>query len=281
MVDGVTVTELEAGHHGLLEITYKAVPSTLPNQGGYGNTPPNEGTPVITENSGWTMRWGTYSRSVLEYCDVSADDLQGDEYAHADHVIKCSQLPKPRESQIPSSMSDPSEYPRQYLWIEPNQAGESVSADVRSLCDSTKERQIYNYYVRGVQPVFHYPILTYCYTYQFPLSCYSDLSADHLTIRGDKVDTICDPATDDDLKYCPMELSGWEWIDCGTECQERQQSQLDKGGTYQVTWTTTWEGCVKADKNFYSPVPAERWYPGGGTYASHQSQQQQTPGGQE
>ena len=169
MVDSVTATELEAGSHGLLEITYKAVPDGLLPMGGYGTSAetgdPSGRIKVVTANSGWTLRWGTYSRNVLEYCDLSADSADNDdndEAAHADHIIKCAQLPKPRTSQIPEDWrADPERFPPQYMWVEPNQAGESVSADVRRLCISKKERQIYNYYVRGVQPVFHYPILQY------------------------------------------------------------------------------------------------------------------------
>ena len=97
MVDAVNVTELEAGQHGLFEVTYRAVPeSMLSAMGGYGWTEnPNEPSAkmVYTENSGWNLRWGTYSRNVLEYCDISADSTDNDdndEAAHADHIIKCA-----------------------------------------------------------------------------------------------------------------------------------------------------------------------------------------------
>lgn len=75
------------------------------------------------------------------------------------------------------------------MWVEPNQAGESVSADVRELCNSEKERQIYNYYVRGVQPVFHYPILQYSETFEYPLSAVSGLVENHgLYVAAELVD---------------------------------------------------------------------------------------------
>ena len=97
MVDAITATELEAGDHGLLEITYKAVPATLLPMGGYGTSAetgdPSGRIKVVTANSGWTLRWGAYSRNVLEYCDISADSTDNDdndEAAHADHVIKCA-----------------------------------------------------------------------------------------------------------------------------------------------------------------------------------------------
>lgn len=97
MVDTVTATELEAGDHGLLEITYKAVPATLLPMGGYGTSAetgdPSGRIKVVTANSGWTLRWGTYSRNVLEYCDISADSTDNNDtegVAHADHIIKCA-----------------------------------------------------------------------------------------------------------------------------------------------------------------------------------------------
>lgn len=82
MVDTITATELEAGDHGLLEITYKAVPATLLPMGGYGTSAetgdPSGRIKVVTANSGWTLRWGTYSRNVLEYCNLSAqENVQG------------------------------------------------------------------------------------------------------------------------------------------------------------------------------------------------------------
>ena len=65
--------------------------------GGYGTSAetgdPSGRIKVVTANSGWTLRWGTYSRNVLEYCDISADSTDNDDNdkaAHADHVIKCA-----------------------------------------------------------------------------------------------------------------------------------------------------------------------------------------------
>lgn len=83
MVDTITATELEAGDHGLLEITYKAVPDNLLPMGGYGTSAetgdPSGRIKVVTTNSGWTLRWGTYSRNVLEYCVISADSTDNDD----------------------------------------------------------------------------------------------------------------------------------------------------------------------------------------------------------
>lgn len=97
MVDAVNVTELEAGDHGLLEVTYRAVPeSMLSAMGGYGwsDVPGSPSAKMVyTENSGWNLRWGTYSRNVLEYCDLSTvedDNNENDDTAHADHIIKCA-----------------------------------------------------------------------------------------------------------------------------------------------------------------------------------------------
>ena len=95
MVDTITATELEAGDHGILEITYKAVPDDVLPMGGYGTSAdaedPSGRIKVVTANSGWTLRWGTYSRNVLEYCDLSTGQQeQGNDHAHADHIIKCA-----------------------------------------------------------------------------------------------------------------------------------------------------------------------------------------------
>lgn len=281
VIDTITATEIEAGEHGLLEIVYRAVPEQY-NMGGYGSIPASAdasvSVKVVTENSGWTLRWGTYSRNVLEYCDSweGAGSVVADDVAHADHIIKCAQLPKPRTSQIPENWrGNPTDHPPQYMWVEPNQAGESVSADVKELCHSQggtvfKERQIYNYYVRGVQPVFHYPILTYSETWEMPLDRLSAIQTQHaLPVGAGTTDTIVDWTQDPDLKECPFDLGDdWQFIDCGTECTTRESTSIEKS-TFQVTWTTTWEGCVSADANFYSAEKNKRWFPGGGTWADH------------
>jgi hypothetical protein len=151
----------------------------------------------------------------------------------------------------------------QYMWVEPNQAGESVSADVRRLCISEKERQIYNYYVRGVQPVFHYPIITYTQTWEYPVSA---VSFDGVETGGGTVDTKVSFAV---LKAlgCPFDFAvdDWQFLDCGTEASMRYSSSIDKS-TLQMTYVQTWEGAVVIDDNFYSSDPSKRWFPGGGTY---------------
>lgn len=153
------------------------------------------------------------------------------------------------------------------MWVEPNQAGESVSADVRRLCISSKERQIYNYYVRGVQPVFHYPILQYSETFEYPLSAVSGMIEGHnLPVESDYVDIKADWNTHPALKQCPFDLKDkWQFVDVGTECTTRESTTIEKA-TFQVTWTHTWEGAVVIDENFYSEDPGKRWFPGGGTW---------------
>lgn len=159
------------------------------------------------------------------------------------------------------------------MWVEPNQAGESVSADVRELCNSEKERQIYNYYVRGVQPVFHYPILQYSETFEYPLSAVSGMiEAHNLPVAAEYVDIKADwngPQAHPALAQCPFDLKDkWQFVDVGTECTTRESTTIEKA-TFQVTWTYTWEGAVVIDENFYSENPNDRWFPGGGTWAEH------------
>ena len=128
MIENIQVTEVEAGAHGLLEISYKAVPTNMIPQGGYGSKPTSADTSseVVTETTGWQLRWGTYSRNVLEYCTKEPNSHTGKQdesqfVAHADCVIKCAQLPKPRKNQIPSDWRDhPTDHPEQYMWVEPN-----------------------------------------------------------------------------------------------------------------------------------------------------------------
>ena len=145
-----------------------------------------------------------------------------------------------------------------------------MSADVRELCNSEKERQIYNYYVRGVQPVFHYPILQYSETFEYPLSAVSGLVENHgLYVAAELVDIKADWDNHPALKQCPFDLKDkWEFVDVGTECTTRESTTIEKA-TFQVTWTYTWEGAVVIDENFYSENPNDRWFPGGGTWAEH------------
>lgn len=99
VVDSITVTEIEAGEHGLIEITARAVPEDE-EIGGYGSNADQSGEPslsteVVTDQSGWTLRWATYSRSPLEYCtsEPNAHTGSGSEdnmVAHADCVIRCA-----------------------------------------------------------------------------------------------------------------------------------------------------------------------------------------------
>ena len=258
MIDTIEVTEIEAGAHGELLITYKAVSTDDLPMVGYGGKEPSSETSseVVTESSGWTLRWGTYSRNVLEYCTnlsiYNVDDPSDHaNIAHADCVIKCSQLPKPRKSQIPSEWrGSGSSHPEQYMWVEPNQAGESVSADVREL-GNDKERKIYDYYTRGVQPVFHYPVLTYTYTAEY--------GADY-NGKFYVADEIVDTKETALPTNCPFDLDGWEWLHCGTEAQVRKVKKATRNAI-QVTKTTTWEGALKIDDNFYGPI-GTRWEPG-------------------
>ena len=164
------------------------------------------------------------------------------------------------------------------MWVEPNQAGESVSADVRRLCRSSKERQIYNYYVRGVQPVFHYPILQYSETFEYPLSAVSGMIANHnLPVEAEYVDIKAEwsgPQAHPALAQCPFDLKDkWEFVDVGTECTTRESTSIEKA-TFQVTWTHTWEGAVVIDENFYSEDPGKRWFPGGGTWEDQDGEEQ-------
>lgn len=148
------------------------------------------------------------------------------------------------------------------MWVEPNQAGESVSAEVRRLCLSEKERQIYNYYVRGVQPVFHYPVITYTETWEYPLSAFDVVV---VPTNSDLVDKKA-VMGQGELVDCPFEFAQeWQFLDCGTESSIRYSDTIDRS-TVSVTLTHTWEGAVVIDENFYSAEDSKRWFPGGGTY---------------
>lgn len=102
MLDSINVTEIEAGQHGILELVYKAVPENLLPMGGYGtestSADASAGIEVYTEQCGWNLRWGTYSRNVLEYCTKEPNvytqgddpDLVDEHCARADKVIRCA-----------------------------------------------------------------------------------------------------------------------------------------------------------------------------------------------
>ena len=273
VIDSITATEMEAGRHGILEITARAIPEDE-EIGGYGSSISAEEsaelcTEVVTENSGWTLRWATYSRSPLEYCTKEPNAYTGiagedSKVAHADCVIRCSQLPKPRESQIPQPMSDKQTYPRQYLWVEQNASSESLSVDVKTL-HNEREKKIYDWYSRGMQPVFHYPILTFSQTWEWPLSCADEFRLNGelglLPVGAETVDYVCEWNNDPNLEECPFALDeGWHWIDCGTECTTRRSNGATKG-SFQVTWTTTWEGCREYVEEWYGDDD-KRWIPG-------------------
>jgi hypothetical protein len=149
------------------------------------------------------------------------------------------------------------------MWVEPNQAGESVSADVKALTND-REIKIYNWYARGMQPVFHYPIITFTHAKEYPLSAedvWSGLPAGSVTVGMNDVDyAIPDPKQDADMKDCPFTLGDWKWIDCGTECQTKVVNSITKG-SIQIQWTTTWEGCKEYEHEWYGE-DGERWIPG-------------------
>lgn len=102
MLDSINVTEIEAGQHGILELVYKAVPANLLPMGGYGtestSADASAGIEVYTEQCGWNLRWGTYSRNVLEYCTKEPNvytqgddqDMVDEHCARADKVIRCA-----------------------------------------------------------------------------------------------------------------------------------------------------------------------------------------------
>lgn len=122
MVDDIDVSEAVAGEHATMQITYRAVPESMLPMGGYGEA--SASAEIPNESTGWQLRWVEYSVDPLEYCTMGPtqyDDLPEEEQheflAHADCVIKCAQLPKPRKSQIPDEQKT---HPLQYMWVEPN-----------------------------------------------------------------------------------------------------------------------------------------------------------------
>lgn len=261
ILDGTTVSESEAGEHGIVEFTWKAAISE--SDGGYGtemSASASVSVEIFDSDTGWTLRWGTYSRSPLEYCTIQPNDYEGTpsektKVANANNVLKCAQYPKPRQWQVAASEYASMIDDIQYMWIEPNEAGDSVSADIKML-NNPKEKMIYNYQCRGVQPVFHYPILTYNEKWEIPLTPELSTGRDKKYVFADKVDHIIDM----DRSLCPFQLSGWTWIDCGTESETRNLIQKDKA-VWTVSYTRTWEGCLSADLNFYGDGN-RRWIPG-------------------
>lgn len=256
MVDNIEVSEIEAGEHGTMQITYKAVPESMLPMGGYGSETSSE---IVTESTGWQLRWVEYSVDPLEYCTegpTQYDDLdeneQHQQLAHADCVIKCAQLPKPRKSQIPDDMK---ENPTQYMWVEPNQAGESISADVREL-GNEREQKIYNWHVRGMHAIYHRPVLSWTRTVEMPISTFTMSS--NIDVGIDKIDVAKKANQDDTLQKCPFKLpDDYYWINIGTDTHMKYSTGIQKS-TCQLTYETTWEGWKYYVKEWYGS-DNERW----------------------
>lgn len=142
----------------------------------------------------------------------------------------------------------------QYTWIEVDTTNALSSIEYLK---NDKERQIYDLYCRNVQPTFHYPILTYTESWNYPknyprkLITYSD---------GGKIDYKIEPGTDPEalLLQCPIELSGWEFVNVG--CHAKTDEELAKG-TMKVTLEYRFEGALSADDRFYGKDDV-RWVPG-------------------
>lgn len=249
IVDDVKVEQQEAGDHCIVTVTSHAF-----NQG---QGEPGDNGQLQQNKDHWDLRWMPYSMNVLAYCknengaphwikyipNVNYDILKPDtsdwpekQTAEAQYIKECAQG---------NSYSTKWGYLKTHQWVR--------HQSVYELNDH--EQDIYDYYVNGYNPTFHYPVLTHTYTAKYA----KDLSADWWTEDGEvkhvpegrtigKIDECLDLETQPlSATTCPYKFDyDWCWLKTGHSVTEN-----NKEGEVTYTHAEEFSGFKKVIAEFY------------------------------
>lgn len=220
-----------AGVHGTLTVRV----SLLDNSGGGGGDQP------LANSEVWGLTWQAESWDVYRFCkndnlpakhpyDPNSGDQDITGTADSIHIQQFLDQP-------------PEEMHLQGKWNYKS----SVNSEVFTL--NHAERLIAKKKMAGIQPIYHYPLVTKTVTYQTD-------TLPTLTGVGELVDCIrlgqpvgC-PFTFDNSS--PWAGQNAEWIELGDTVNMTRDRTT---GITTTTRTWTWMGTIDADINFYSVIP--------------------------
>lgn len=143
LIDSFEVEELVAGELGLLTIHYVGTGVS---------TGSGENNFIQPKPTTWSLHWGSEQRSVLAYCDDSTGQ-------RADEIVKCKENPHPTLGELHANgYPDATEEDVRYnYWSGTTDIYKSINRIVDN--NNQGGRKIYDYYVKDVSPLFHYPIV--------------------------------------------------------------------------------------------------------------------------
>lgn len=172
VIDNFEVEELVAGELGQLTIHYVGT-GVSTGQGETDNF-------IQPKPTTWSLHWGSEQRSVLAYCDDSTGQ-------RADQIIKCKENPHPTVDELKANgYPDATEEDAKYdYWAGTTDIYRSIDR----VLDNNNQggRKIYDYYVKDVQPIFHYPIVERT---QHIKELPSQLSADPSTLKPKELSAV-------------------------------------------------------------------------------------------
>lgn len=248
IIQDVNATEIVAGELGELTITYSAGETSEGGGGGGGGTTDNFPQEVPTT---WSLSWGSEQRSVLAYCDESTGQ-------RATQVVQCKNNPHPTLEELqangyPSATEEDAKYD---FWAGTTDIYRSIDR----LVNNTNQggRKIYDYYIRDISPIFHYPIIT---RHQRIKECPDALPTDPISmsaiyIPANKFELI-DHKLEQMPEGCPFGAGvGWQWL-----CVEDNWEGTYENGQRHYNRTTVWWGAKQVDDNFYGDNAWEPYSP--------------------
>lgn len=240
VITDIRISQEASGDNGILEIAYKAgSPSVDNSDPDSGKKPEKKDTGYQIEDTysrQWSLAWQSYSQSVLTFSEKPND------------IIKFKMNP--------TGEKDESGNPKWTYW-------EDSRTNKKGTLSTEKETQIAARYVKGVNPTYHYPVVTLHTEYSLPDG---ELTENDI---GEDLDTICDLPED-----CPFSFpeNTWEWILNGDKGSLRYDESYtysegeEEEPTEKMTrkWKyvrdQTWQGAKKWDPKFYGSDD-ERWQP--------------------
>jgi len=231
LIDTVETKQIEAGDYGELTITYSSVRQ---NSSGGGQNADIPGDCVQTQPTVWSLNWGTFTRSPLEY----AQDVTG---GTAEDIKNCYENDHP--GSVAEAVPLNPQVDADNLKYAYYMGTEDINREIKILVDNgvPESTKIYEYLCKGITPQFHYPIVS---------------KQDHFFLSSGFVFNVT-PGVDIDKKQslpasCPYQFNNnWQWLKTDDSYQITQNTF--EGTTY--TRTQTWTGAKIWDDNFYGDNP--------------------------
>lgn len=241
-VKEVLVEQQQAGDHSIVTVRSSVKDTSQGSQTAGGGW-------ISIEGDKWDLEWRPYDMSVLAYCknenkppkwvrylpNVNSDVLKSEEapsqFSNGRYIKECANGSKfnAKWGQIGA-----------WQWVR-NQSVYELNEP---------EKKIFNYYVNGINPTLHYPVLTHTTTVNYE----RNLSAQWITIDGKVKHINCEGAVGKidecvaagylSAAFCPYTfLDEWKWLKTGETIREvNEQNQTSYVRTEEFTGAKKWSG---------------------------------------